>query len=458
MSRLFSGFPSVNDLLESAPLKGVVERVGRNRVVSETARFLDRVRLQAQSAAQQAFGLSAQDLAQRVARWIAASTPSGQRSIINATGVLLPGDLAGPPLATEAIDAMAHSGGAYQAGDQMSAVSSLLARHTGCEAALVFPTASAALLSSFAALAAGREVLLRRGELERDAQEVSLDELARCAGVTLREVGSINETSLADFERAGGQNTAAILSIALRHSPLSSNTSPDLGQLAGLAARNNVPLIADLGWSGVLDMSGYGITGLTTARAARDCGAELVVLRGHGCLGGPACGILTGRSSLIERIAAHPYAKAAQARAPVLAALAATLELHESTTTAEQHIPLLNLLSTSVENLKLRAERLAPQMAAVNGIASAEVVETRIPLATRRVPGEELPSWAIALIPTTGSVTELAAQLLGGTQAIAARVDAGRVLLDLRSVAPKYDLALVDAVTALAGPVEQAVP
>jgi L-seryl-tRNA(Ser) seleniumtransferase len=160
----------------------------------------------------------------------------------------------------------------------------------------------------------------------------------------------------------------------------------------------------------------------------------------------------------MERVAAHPYAKAARATPPVLAALAATLELYESTPSAEQHIPLLSLLSTSTENLKLRAERLAPQMAAVGGIASAEVVETRVPLATRRVPGEELPSFAIALTPTGGSVAELAAQLLGGTQAIAARVDGDRVLLDLRSVAPKYDLALADAVTALASPVEQAVP
>jgi L-seryl-tRNA(Ser) seleniumtransferase len=458
MSRLFSGLPSVNDLLESAPLKGVIERVGRNRVVSETARFLDRVRLQAQSAAQQAFQFTTQDLAQRVARWIAASAPSGQRSIINATGVLLPAHLAGPPLATEAIDAMAHCGGAYQAGDQLAAVSSLLARHTGCEATLVFPSASAAMLASLAALTSGREVLLRRGELERDPQEIPLDELARCAGATLREVGSINETALSDFEQASGSSTAAIVSIAPRHSTLSNGSSPDVQQLAGLSQRRNVPLIADLGWSGVLDLSTYGLTGLTTAKAARDSGADLIIIRGHGCLGGPACGILTGLSSLIERVAAHPYAKAARATPPVLAALAATLELHESTTSAEQHIPLLNLLSTSVENLKLRAERLAPQMAVVSGIAGAEVLETRVPVATRHVPGEELPSWAIALTPANGPAAELVAQLLAGTQAIAAGVEAERVLLDLRSVAPKYDLALVDAVTALGTPVEQAVP
>lgn len=457
MSRLFSSFPSVNDLLESAPLKGVVERVGRNRVVSETARFLDRVRLQAQSAAQQAFQFTTQDLAQRVARWIAASTPGGQRSIINATGALLPGDFAGPPLATEAIDAMAHCGGAYQAGDQLAAVASLLARHTGCEATLVFPSASAAMLAALAALTTGREVLLRRGELERDPQEIPLDELARCAGATLREVGSINETSLADFERAVDANTAAIVSVSPRHSGLA-GAMPDVRQLAGLSQRRSIPLIADLGWSGVCDLSAYGLVGLTTAQAARDAGADLILLRGHGCLGGPACGILTGLGSLLARVAAHPYAQAARATPSVLAALAATLELYDSTASAEQHIPLLNLLSTSVDNLKLRAERLAPQMAAVNGIAAAEAVETRVPLATRRVASEELPSWAIALTPGNGSAADLAAQLLAGTQAIAARVEGERVLLDLRSVAPKYDLALVDAVTALGTPVEQAVP
>jgi len=456
MSRLFSNFPSVNDLLEAAPLKGVVERVGRNRVVSETARFLDRIRQQAQSAAQQAFHFTTSELAQRVARWIAASAPSGQRSIINATGVLLPGDLVGPPLATEAIDAMAHTGGAYQSGDQLAAVSSLLSRQAGIESALVFPTAPAAMLAALAALAAGREVILRRGELERDPGETSLEELARCAGVTLREVGSINQTALADYEQAIGPNTAAVVSIALRHSLVGSAAAPDVGQLATLASRRSLPLIADLGWGGLADLSPYGLTAITTARQAREAGADLLILRGHGTLGGPACGILAGRTELIERVAAHPFVRSARASAPVLAALTATLQLYEDPATAERSIPLLTLLATSVDNLKLRAERLAPQMAAVAGIA-AEAVETRGALATRRIPGEELPGWGIALRPESGSPAELAAQLLSGTQAIAARIENDRVVIDLRSVAPKYDLALVDAVTALATPADQPV-
>jgi L-seryl-tRNA(Ser) seleniumtransferase len=454
MSRLFSSLPSVNDLLETQPLKGVIDRVGRNQVVAETARFLDRMRLQAQSAAQQAFHFTTQDLAQRVARWIAAGAPSGQRSIINATGTLLPTEFLGPPLATEAIDAMAHTGGAYHVGDLAAAVSTLVARQTGCEAALVFPSASAAMLSALAALSSGREVLLRRGELERDPAETPLDDLARVAGVTLREVGSINETTLADYESARSANTGTILSIALRYSPLARMNTPSLAELAAMPSRQSMPLIADLGWSGVLDLSSYGLTGLTTARAAKEAGADLILLRGHGCLGGPACGIVAGQKSLIERIGSHPLARSTRATAPVLAAVAATLELYETATTAEQQIPLISLISTSVDNLKLRAERLAPQLAAVAGIAAAEPVETRSPVAARQVSGEELLGWAIALVPASGNAAELAGQLLGGTQAVAARLEPSRVLLELRSVAPKYDLALVDAVMALSKPVE----
>jgi L-seryl-tRNA(Ser) seleniumtransferase len=457
MSRLFANIPSVQELLESAPLKAVVERVGRNQVVSETARYLDRLRQQAQTAAQQALHVTTQDLASRVARWISATAPSGQRSIINATGVLLPSDLVGPPLATEAIDAMAHTGGAYQSGDQLAAVAAALNRRAGTEAALVFPNASAAMLAALAGLGAAKEVVLRRGELERDPVELPLDELALSAGTVLREVGSVNTTSIDDYQRVMGPCTAAVLSVALRNSALGDTAAPDLKQLAALARGRGVPLLADLGWSGLIDLAPFGLRGFTTAQAAREAGADLILLRGQGCLGGPTCGILAGRSDFIEQIARHPVARAAKAAAPTLAALTATLQLYEDEASVQRMIPLLSLLTTPTENLRLRAERLAPQFAAMTEVASAEPVQTRALLAGRRIPAEEIPSWGIALTPARGSAAELASQLLSGTQSIAVQVDGERVVINLRSVAPKYDLALLDAFAALASGPEQPV-
>jgi L-seryl-tRNA(Ser) seleniumtransferase len=455
MSRLFSNFPSVNDLLESAPLKGVVQRFGKHRAVSEAARYLDRLRQQAQTAAQHALHFSTNELASRVARWIAATAPSGQRSVINATGILLPSDLVGPPLATEAIDAMAHVGGAYHSGDQLAAVSSLLQRFAGSEATLVFPSASAAMLAALSALAAGREVVLRRGELERDPVELSLDELTSCAGVRIREVGSVNETRLSDYEQAIGDQTAAILSITLRNSVIGSAAVPDLKQLAALTTQRRKPLVADMGWSGLIDLSKLGLSALTTARAAHDAGVDLMLLRGHGAIGGPACGILTGRSELIEQIARHPFARAAQATDATLAALTATLQLYDDEGCALRTIPLLSLLSTPAENLRLRAERLAPQFAAMGAVARAEAVPSQAFLGGRRLPLEAVPSWAVAITPATGSPAEFAAQLLSSTQAIAAQVEGEQVVLNLRTVAPKYDLALIDAIATMTGTAEQ---
>jgi L-seryl-tRNA(Ser) seleniumtransferase len=455
MSRLFANIPSVNDLLESAPLKGVVDRVGRNRVVAETARYLDRLRLQAQSAAQQALQFTTQDLAQRVARWIIATGTSGQRSIINATGVLLPSDLAGPPLATEAIDAMAHSGGAYQSGDQASAVASRLNQLAGVEAALVFATPSAAMLAALAALGSGREVVLRRGELERDRQEVPLDELALTAHCRICEVGSVNETTVDDYVQAVDSQAAMILSIALRHSAAACDGSPALRQLAEAATRKSLPLLADLGWSGVTDLAEFGIAGLTTIGEARSAGADLILVRGHGVLGGPACGILAGRSELIEQVGRHTIARSSKASPAVLAALNATLQLHEDQASALRTIPVLSLISTPLENLRLRAERLAPQIAAMSAITSAEAVERKAVLSRPGRASEEIASWGVAIQVGSGAAADLAAQLLSSTQAIAAVVEGDRVVLDLRSASPKYDLAIVDAFTALGGGPEQ---
>jgi L-seryl-tRNA(Ser) seleniumtransferase len=453
MSRLFSGLPSLNDLLEAAPLKGAIERFGRNRAVAETAQFLDRLRVQAQSAAQQAFHFTTQDLAQRVARWIAATAPTGQRSVLNATGVLLPAGLMGPPLAAEAIDAMAHVASAYQSGDQQAAVSSLVQKHSGFEQAFVFTSPSAALLATLAALAGGRSIVLRRGELERDPQETAVDELARFAGVTLREVGSVNATELRDYEQSL-EGSALVAYIELRHSTPSA-ARPDLAALAQLSTRYSVPLLADLGWTGIADVSSYGLSQLTL-RSARSAGIDLAIVRGHGLLGGPACGILAGRPDLIERVAAHPLAAVAKAGSPVLAGLAATLQLYDAPDTVTQRVPLLELVATSAENLKQRAERLAPQIAAVTAVESAEVVATTDTLSGLSVPGSSLSGWGVAIKPAQSTPLDFAAKLLAGTYAIQAAVENDRVVLHLRSLAPKYDIALIDAIAALGAPSESA--
>lgn len=446
MSKFFNRLPSVSDLLEAAPLKGLLERVGTHRVVAETTQFLDRMRHEAQSVAQQAFSASPQELASRVARWIMSGPRSSPRTLINATGILFDYE---PPLSMAAIDAMS-AASEYQASEgYRAAIDAAVQRSTSAPAALVLTNASAAMVCTFAALAGGKPILLRRGELERGPAESTLAELATSLGLAIREVGSANETRASDYETELSSGMGLLLSIAPRWTSFGNTIQPGLADLASLAHRFHTPLVADIGWGTFVSSSSVDGRCWPTATEAVATGADLVLVRGSGLLGGPACGILLGRRELIDRIAAHPLTRCSLASTSVLAALAATLEQSENTELAEQNIPVRVLLATAVENLKLRAERLAPQIMATGNVASAEAFEISGHLSSRRASADEIPSWAIAVTPKSGSPEMLSQRLLASPQSLAVAIDGGRVLVNLCTVAPRHDISIVDTFAGL---------
>ncbi|HEY4760092.1 MAG TPA: hypothetical protein VIH42_05880, partial [Thermoguttaceae bacterium] len=162
------------------------------------------------------------------------------------------------------------------------------------------------------------------------------------------------------------------------------------------------------------------------------------------------CGIILGRKTLVEQIERHPLARALRVDKITLAALAATLRLYRDPENARLSIPLLRLLSTSVDNLKNRAERLAPQMAAVKSVvASAEAVSDVTYLGGGSIPTQQLPTWCVALKPAQWSIDRLATAMRTGTPAVVGRVQQDRLLLDLRSVFPRQDAELLSALEAL---------
>jgi L-seryl-tRNA(Ser) seleniumtransferase len=451
MANWFEKMPSVNDLLEAGPLKNVLESMGRQRVVVETARFLDRVRSEAQAAAQRVLPITPQELAQRVARWISTSGTHAPQLVINATGVFFSPELSAAPLAAEASDALTGAAQGWQADDGWRAVwEALLQKQIGCEAATLFTTSSAALLNSATVLAGSQTVVMARGEMERDASEPSLLDLAPLSGVRIHEVGSVNHTSLADYE-ASLTNAGLILVQSHRWTHIAgSSQRPAAEALIGLAHRYHVPILFDLGWSGFYDVARFGWQQITQVRQLMSQGADLVLLRGHGLIGGPPCAIVAGRQSLVEKIISHPFAQATAASHFTQAALAATLKLYENPTAAEMAIPLLALLSTTEENLKQRAERLAPQISACAGVALAEAVTLPALLHSGQPVEQALPSWGIRIQPAQGTAADLANKVLCGAPAILGSANENAFLLNLRTVLPRDDMNLVDVFTALA--------
>jgi L-seryl-tRNA(Ser) seleniumtransferase len=229
-----------------------------------------------------------------------------------------------------------------------------------------------------------------------------------------------------------------------------------LEELVDVGRRHKLPVIHNLGTGAMLDLSPFGIQGEPVIGESVKSGASLVLLSGDKLLGGPPCGIILGRKTLIEKIERHPLARTLRVGKLTLAALAATLRPYRDPEKARLRIPLLQLLTASMDNLKNRAERLAPQAAATSVVGEAEAVTDVSRLGSGEGPVQELPTWCVALKPAAMTGDRLAAALRTGTLPVLGRLKEDRLLLDLRSVLPRQDSQLIAALEALGQPTGEA--
>ena len=323
------------------------------------------------------------------------------------------------------------------------------------QAAAVVNNNAAATVLTLAALAAGREVIVSRGQLIEIGGSYRLPDVMRTSGAVLREVGTTNKTRIADYEQAVGETTAALMQVHTSNYKIMGFTQQaSLEELVALGRRRKLPVIHDIGSGALIDLARYGLEGEPLAADSIRAGADLVLLSGDKLLGGPQAGIIIGRRDLIQCIASHPLMRALRVDKLTLSALAATLRLYRDPAKAENQLPLLALLSTPVENLKLCAEHLAAQMRSAEGIASAEPAADTAYLGGGSLPTQQLATWCVALSPREGSVDDLATKLRGGTPSVFGRVQRDRLLLDLRSVPASHDELLLEAVQKLVSPPE----
>lgn len=460
-NNVLRNIPSVGELLDSPPLRGLVDRVSHNVVVTGVRAFLDTLRRDMQSAAAEIRVPTVGELAEKIAEWIVQDDKPPLRPVINATGIILHTGLGRAPLAADALRAISELGEGYaslevdvesgERSQRVLAVDKLLRQLTGAEAAAVVNNNAAATLLTLAALASGREVIVSRGQLIEIGGSYRLPEVMSASGAILREVGTTNKTHSRDYEAALNPQTAALLRVHTSNFRVVGFTEEvPLDELVRLGRKHQLPVIDDVGSGALLDLAPYGISGEPVVAESLKIGADLVLFSGDKLLGGPQCGIVVGAKRLVEKITRHPLMRALRVDKCTLAALAATLRLYRTPETIEQTIPLFSLLSTSVANLQNRAERLAPQLAAASSVAGAEAVQSTTFLGGGSVPAQEMSTWCIALTPADCNATELAARLRGGNPPVFTRLHKDRVWLDLRSVFPHQDILLAQAVAAVA--------
>ena len=355
------------------------------------------------------------------------------RPVINATGVVVHTNLGRAPLSQAAVDAVVTASGATDVEFDL-ATGRRARRGRGALAALAraVPAAggvhvvnnnAAALLLTAMTLAPGKEIVVSRGELIEIGDGFRLPELMVSTGSRIHEVGTTNRTHIRDYADAIGPDTGLVLKVHPSNYHVTGFTSAvTVADLAEL----DVPLVVDIG-SGLLSPHPLLPDEPDATTVLRD-GADIVTASGDKLLGGPQAGLLFGEAELIERLRRHPAARALRVDKLTLAALEATLVGPPS--------PVAKALDADVTSLRARAERLAARL------PGADAVDCIAAVGGGGAPGVELPSVAVSLPES------YAARLRTGTPPVVGRLEAGRCLLDLRTVAPEDDELVLSAVRA----------
>jgi L-seryl-tRNA(Ser) seleniumtransferase len=439
--------PAVNRFLDDpriATFEGIVGRENVKRSIAQTLEDARRVPLNG--------GYSFESLSATIIDRLQAGAFESLVPVINATGILLHTNLGRAPLATAALAAIDRIGASYsnveydlergERGSRYGRAVSLLTSLTGAQSALVVNNCAAAVLLALDTFAKGRDVIVARSQLIEIGGGFRLPDVLERSGARLVEVGATNKVYIEDYERAFSAHTALLMRAHPSNYAITGFThEPEPEALAELGRRTGIPVLEDLGSGALCDLAQYGLAHERTVQEAIAGGIDLVTFSGDKLLGGPQAGIIVGSEPLIARMRANPLLRALRVDKLTLAALTETLRIWAAPERRNE-IPLCAMLSATIEELRARATVY------VKAIAGAEIVETMSYAGGGSLPQSALPSIGIALKPP-GGATAAAAALRKNDRPVIARIEDGRLILDLRTVAPPEDRVAVAALKAL---------
>jgi L-seryl-tRNA(Ser) seleniumtransferase len=460
---LLRSVPQVHAVLELPDTRQAASRHGRRLVTLLVRERLETLRRQVRSGA-----IGAADLDTAIAQlpaWIereaASRTTSSMRSVINATGVILHTNLGRAVLPERAALRMTEKARTYTTLEYELKTGSRGSRSSHLDRVfdLLFPgkgfhvvnNNAAGVLLALNTLAEGKEVLVSRGELVEIGGSFRVPDVMRKSGCLLREVGTTNKTRLVDYERALSSKTGLILKVHPSNYRIVGFTAQaTLKEVAALARRRKIPLLFDQGSGNLLDLARYGLRGEPTVQDALRDGADVVCFSGDKLLGGPQAGLIVGRRNLIESMRKNSLTRALRVDKVTYAALETVLWEH-ARGTAEADLPVLRMLTMPKEEVESRARRLMESIAAGNADAlSLATVQGQSLSGGGSGPGEGVPTTLLAVSLRGESARGLESRLRRHSTPVIARIEEGRVLLDLRTVLPEQEPALLAALLEIA--------
>ncbi len=450
----FRSLPSVDRVLKAPELAAAIGQYGTEACKlaarTELARLREKLRkgdLEAEKL------LAAGDFQARLCatleREIAAEFDATLKPVFNLSGTVVHTNLGRSALPEEAVRAIAAAAGACnleydleqgRRGDRDHHLEATLCELTGAEAATVVNNNAAAVLLVLNTLAAGREVVVSRGELVEIGGSFRMPDIMQSANCILRETGTTNRTHLADFENAINERSALLLKVHTSNYEVRGFThAVAAAELSQLARDRGLPFVHDLGSGTLIDLARHNLPHEPTVREALAEGVDLVTFSGDKLLGGPQAGIIVGRRKLVERARRNPLKRALRVDKITIAALREVLNLYKDPQRLPFRLPMLADLTRPAAEIRALGERLlAPVAEALGAAAKVELADCASQIGSGALPLSQLESTALRITPAAQSggrdtaLRQLAGRLRSLPRPVIGRIRDGVLLLDLR--------------------------
>lgn len=468
-SGLFRQLPSVDDLVRDTALAPIAASYGHEALTNAARAVLARLRQEITSGLldDAALQLAIAGLPGAVEAQLRRALSYSLKPVINATGVILHTNLGRAPIGEAAIEHIKQTAQTYSnlefnlaAGERgkRDVHVDRLFRHLLNEdtqqqlhedsksesrvSTIVVNNNAAAVLLALNTLADGGEVIVSRGELVEIGGSFRIPDVMAKSGAILHEVGTTNRTRIADYEKAINERTRLLLRVHRSNFEITGFTQQATTQeLVELSRANNIPLMEDLGSGALVDLRSFGIAGESTVLDSLRAGVDIVTYSGDKLLGGPQAGLISGNANLVARMRSNSLFRALRVDKLTYAALEATLLAYV------RHdydaIPTLRMMHLTKESIGERAQTLAKKLTSPK--LKLRIVDGESLLGGGAAPSAGLPTQLLAITREDLSADDLAARLRTSEPPIIARVEEGRVLLDLRTVFPAQDDALAAA-------------
>jgi L-seryl-tRNA(Ser) seleniumtransferase len=458
LQELLRRIPSVDELLQTERLQAAVATHPRKLLVESIRQVLDakRKRIMAGEDQLDQVDLRPSHLVELILDRLESLGRYTLRPVVNGTGIIIHTNLGRSLLPADAIERLqllcrSYNNLEYEVsqgrrGSRYVHAESILCEITGAEAALVVNNNAAAVLLVLNTLARNQEVIVSRGQLVEIGGSFRIPEVMASSGALLREVGCTNRTHAKDYEAAIGEQTALIMRVHNSNYRIIGFTAEvSLEELVKIGRKHGLPVAEDLGSGSFLDLSRFGLQREPTVQEAVKAGADVVTFSGDKLLGGPQAGIILGRKHLVEQFKKNPLTRALRVDKMTLATLEATLRWYRDESQALQNIPTLKMISLSLPQLEERAKELAGRLQTldIDQRFEIQVASSFSQVGGGSLPGQDLPSYAVAIHARLISTRELERRLRLGDPPIIGRIESDRYLLDVRTLIEE-DFALIE--------------